>query len=286
MEFAKSVVTSASKRAAGFGAQAVVLVALATSGALGCGAAEEGDMSESVDSTTEAITRTTFGGRTWSQGSAFQDLGSSVDRACFLTGVKGAFEGGGEAVFVRVSGGRWQLGGQSGQVSIGGRANCVLNPNYTAEVTWSQGQAAKNLGSASDRVCFLTRVAGKLEGGGELVRTRISGASWVLDGTSQQVGVNAAARCLLTTNFSGELSWLQGAGSTALTSLSVQPNDFSGPACFLTRVKGAFEGGGEEVFVNPRDFGVNEVPRVRKIQWFLGGASQQQAVGASARCVF
>lgn len=186
---------------------------------------------------------------------------------------------------------RWQLYGTSGQAGVQGSANCVGigNRTYTDEKTWAQGQLLPTeLGPANGadgRVCFLTRVAGKLEGGGEVVRTRIAGNRWVLDGASQQAGVNAGARCLLITSYSSEVSWTQAVLNSKLTEVSVQPNDVSGPACFLTRVHGAFEGGGEQIFVYRRDFGINEVPRVRKIQWFLSGNSRQSGVGGAARCI-
>lgn len=43
--------------------------------------------------------------------------------------------------------------------------------------------------------------------------------------------------------------------------------------CYLTRVTGKFKGGGEAVWIH-----------VKGGSWYLGGKSQQDGVGASARC--
>ncbi len=140
------------------------------------------------------------------------------------------------------------------------------------EYTWEQGQpsvpkASVPMGSASGRVCFLTRVAGHFQGGGEGVRAYVSGGSWYLGGNSQQSGVSARARCVSVPSYSDEYSWSQYTYVAYMGSASNR-------SCFLTGVKGHFEGGGE--FVQAYISGDS---------WYLGGQSQQQSVGASARCV-
>ena len=77
---------------------------------------------------------------------------------------------------------------------------------------WNQGWAATPMGSTADRVCYLTRMSGRFEGGGESVHAFISGSSWYLAGSSMQVGVSASAYCAYVPSsaYSGEYAWSQG----------------------------------------------------------------------------
>jgi hypothetical protein len=119
----------------------------------------------------------------------------------------------------------------------------------------------------TDSACFLTRVTGHFEGGGEVVPAFTSGGSWYLGGQSHQQEVAAGAQCVgIAPSF--EYSWDQG-----------QPSVFVAPAtsnvaCFLTRMKGGFEGYNEMV-----DISNYSCP------WYLGGYSAHSGVGASARCL-
>jgi hypothetical protein len=69
------------------------------------------------------------------------------------------------------------------------------------------------------------------------------------------------------TGVSVEYFWGQGYPPQALM-------DYSGGYCFLTGVTGHFAGGGENAYVS-----------VIGTQWVLTGTSQQQGVGAWARCI-
>lgn len=136
----------------------------------------------------------------WVQGQAQQNLGSTNNRACFLTGVEGRFRGGGEAVWVRKSGGNYVLGGQSGQVSVGGRARCVLNKNtFINDWNWMQGNGSTAMVQAVTEnngwACGLTRMTGKFQGGGESIYIDWYGSQRTLAGTSSQIDVGASANC-------------------------------------------------------------------------------------------
>jgi len=139
--------------------------------------------------------------------------------------------------------------------------------------TWSQGQASVPMGSSAELFCFLTKIQGKFEGGGEVVRIFDSGGSWWLGGGSAQAGVSASALCIPTQYFgqtlvvSGEFTWAQGANATFMGSDSNR-------VCFLTRVTGKFQGGGERVEAFTSGGG-----------WWLGGTSLQVGVAGGARCV-
>ena len=62
--------------------------------------------------------------------------------------------------------------------------------------SWRQGGPARQLLHSSEGICFLTRVTGKFEGGGEVVHVSISSEGyWTLGGRSAQSGVRGEARC-------------------------------------------------------------------------------------------
>ena len=76
----------------------------------------------------------------------------------------------------------------------GGRVQARLW--YSQEYTWSQGNAAVQMGPIDRTVAFLTYVRGKFEGGGEYVRIYAQDGYWYLGGDSAQHSVLAKARCI------------------------------------------------------------------------------------------
>jgi hypothetical protein len=226
---------------------------------------------EDVGSASEALMTAE---QTWSQGQAPVVLGSSSNRFCYLTSISGKFEGGGESVHVRINNGQWELTGTSGQVGVSARARCQLNvsgANITGEFSWVQGQSELNLGSTNTQACFLTRVAGKFNGGGEAVWVRKSGSTYLLGGMSNQVGVGTRARCLTgTSTFINDWTWSQGSVATVMVQALTENN---GWACGLTRMTGSFKGGGERIFIDWD----GSTRRLR-------GSSSQSGVAASANC--
>jgi|GEM_PF-1810630 len=62
--------------------------------------------------------------------------------------------------------------------------------------SWSQGQGARDLGPVTSRLCYLTRVSGHFEGGGEYVRVYQENGHWWLGGHSKQSGVGGKAVCV------------------------------------------------------------------------------------------
>jgi hypothetical protein len=209
----------------------------------------------------------------WYQGWGPVPMGSTSDRFCFLTEVQGRFAGGGEAVHVYISGGGWWLGGSSFQVGVKASALCIprnyysQNLNFTNEYFWSQGNYATHMGSDTNRVCFLTYVAGEFEGGGEQVEAYRSGGSWWLGGSGYQTGVWAGARCVNTNYRNGPYYWSQGQSSVLMS-------DANWWTCGLDRMAGRFEGGGERVSAF-----------VSGSWWYLGGSSYQSGVSTAAYCL-
>jgi hypothetical protein len=133
----------------------------------------------------------------WCIGQAPVALGSAGDRACFLTRMSGAFNGGGEHIETYVSNGQWYLGGGAGTNSVCASARCALNMPYSAETVWSQSDSSAHmLDVEAGRACFLTGVSGAYWGGGEIVAAYRQNGSWYIGGGSLQSGVSARARCL------------------------------------------------------------------------------------------
>lgn len=136
----------------------------------------------------------------WVQGQRAINLGSANNRACFLTGVQGKFAGAGEAVQVQKAGEYYFLGGQSQQAGVGARARCVLNrTTFTNDWNWSQGQAATVMVQAFTEnngwACGLTRMTGRFQGAGEVIRIDWDTVERRLWGASNQSGVAASANC-------------------------------------------------------------------------------------------
>jgi hypothetical protein len=245
----------------------------------GCGEVDD----TVIETQSSAITWRRY---SWEQGQPAVNMGSGADRVCFLTGVHGSFRGGGEAVRVLNANGTWLLTGSSQQSGVGGTAACVSQApltqpvfpgRYSLEYVWRQGNAPVNMGSTNGRVCFLTGMSGKFEGGGEMIRTRVSNGSWFLDGTSSQAGVAAWAYCLGGVPYTVEKSYDQTQGSG--TFLFSDPK-MDAAVCALTRVQGKFRGATESVAV---DFHP-DIPQIAG--WYMYVHSNQAGVGMGARCIF
>ncbi|CAM3340782.1 hypothetical protein G4177_22040 [Corallococcus sp. ZKHCc1 1396] len=132
----------------------------------------------------------------WTQASSYPTyMGTATGRVCFLTGLAGKLNGGGEWVHAYVEGGSWYLSGNTNQTSLRARARCINVDSYENEVAWNQGNSAALLGAVTNRSCALTYVKGKFEGSGEYVRTFQSNGYWYLGGNSSQVSVSGRSRC-------------------------------------------------------------------------------------------
>jgi hypothetical protein len=176
-------------------------------------------------------------------------------------------------VHIYASNNSWWLHGTSSGVSA--RARCVNAFSYTGEYAWSQGQNPTNMGSTTRRACFLTRVGGDFEGGGERVEVFASfppyGGSWLLGGSSVHAGVHARARCILYLpwappqpySYSNWHSSSQGPGI-------LQPTTW---ACFLAGMRGDFEGSAAYVHVYPTGG-----------SWYVKASSQVFPTSVKAGC--
>lgn len=142
----------------------------------------------------------------------------------------------------------------------------VLGFHVEPETSW-QGQAPIALGTAGNRICFLTRAGGAFDATNE-VKVYLSGATWYIAGSGT---VLAAARCITWMNgglvASSAYDWAQGQSPIAM-------GPEANRLCGLTRMAGQFRGSGEVI----RTF-------VETATWKLGGDSQQTGVAASAQCL-
>jgi hypothetical protein len=136
-------------------------------------------------------------------GDSFVQLWNYHSR-CFLGGLSGSFNGGGEYSFIyelNLNQGSWDVyadNQSSGQISSDGSCLSLNGKDYNSFISqfhWDQGNPSTNMGSASNRVCFLTGVAGCFRGTGERVKLSVVNNTWFLGGASGQAGVHGDAEC-------------------------------------------------------------------------------------------
>jgi hypothetical protein len=203
----------------------------------------------------------------WSQGQAAQGLGPTSDRVCLLTGLRGNFAGFGENVRVSTSGGSWYLGGTSGTSGVGAWATCAYVDSYTGEYAWQTGQDYPTaLGSATKRMCFITRVSGAFNSSADWVHVYVQSGQWFITGESTSSGVRVGARCVdVPDGYGSEVSWSNNA-------LAKYVGTAVGKTCGLTRIQGQFDSGQD----------VLQCDRITD-SWYLTGKATSGYVGGRAR---
>jgi hypothetical protein len=132
----------------------------------------------------------------WEQGKEATDLGSAEDRACFLTGMQGRFEGGGEWVLVTVRDGRWILDGASQQAGVGATARCVLTDSYSEEKELKAGPGMMDMMRRVHGACFLTGLQGRMAGPEDSAAILDKQGKWQLHTQDEDRLITARARCL------------------------------------------------------------------------------------------
>jgi hypothetical protein len=158
--------------------------------------------------------------------------------------------------------------------AVGQRKQGLLSVTEDLGLTQGSGPVSRDLASATTHYCWLSRVQGHFQGGGERVSVFVHDGNWRLRIESGQTEVSAGARCTPLNGTTGpmvvtsQVNWGQGEGRKFLAS------EDRHTACALNRVAGHFEGSGEVVEVVAADD-----------SWWLQGSSAQQGVSAGARCV-
>ncbi|AGC48097.1 hypothetical protein MYSTI_06824 [Myxococcus stipitatus DSM 14675] len=174
-------------------------------------------------------------------------IGSATNRTCFLSALGGSLQenpsndGVRSFAGVNISDDRWLIVvRQNADAALSTTARCVNTAaNRTAEVSWSNGEAAKVLGAVTaDRRCFLTRVeaSGAFNSTSEYVRVWNDGLNWYLGGDLADAG-GARAICVDIPESVGN-GWqlISGSGGQS-TDLAYNPG---GVACFLSGIGGRF----------------------------------------------
>lgn len=126
---------------------------------------------------------------------------------CYLTGMSGTFDGGGESVSVTYKD-VWPspylgVGTWVDEGLIQGEANCIkpatmATTDLYTPYSWEQGQSWVRMIRGTDGFCVLNQVSGKFMGSREFVRVDYhpNDGFWYLDGESMQEGVKGKATCL------------------------------------------------------------------------------------------
>lgn len=206
--------------------------------AAGCAVAmDEGETGEATATRGEAVIDPIGGSSawySWASGDSTVQMTPTGTSACFLTEIHGRFQGTGDRVRITTGSQNWQLTGSG--ASTGVKARCISLPASQVSGwthTWAAGDPSQDLGTSTNRVCFLVDIYGAYRSDDDFVATRIHSDHWYLEGGTQSGG--GAARCISGTNFVAK------AGVT-----SGQNVDFvleSGTAaCFMTQLGGNLYG--------------------------------------------
>lgn len=227
---------------------------------------------------------------------------------CWLTKASGDYDGdNGASAGIYVlpqSGGYWHLVSESGSSSYG-EAKCVPRSCFRGDgandVVWVSGQfgALANSGASS---CDYNETAawwgdaatvlqswpgpGRTEGGGEYVRSILSGSPW-----------NSSAVAANDCQFNDPYPWIQATGTSLFvgTPSGGKACHYTGvpflvsgtvtldlgvpidqAVCFFTKIRGKFRGGGEAVSLYHQNS-----------RWYASSQSQQgSSVGAEGRCYY
>jgi hypothetical protein len=225
---------------------------------------------------------------TWHQGQFATSLARLEEGYCFLTGVAGDFEGGGEAVQIALEDGTWKLGGTSLQQGVSGRARCFpwhrLRANPDAPFNpgvilgpWvvayqSIGPQSGKLADLDNTFCSLAGISGQFNGTGEVAEVNPTAEGWQATARTLADPVQAMGQCVQLDapplHWGNEVTWRAGEDPVLVAPTVIA-------ACMLTRVTGQFEGGGEHVEL-----------QVLGDHWVLsGGTFQPGGLEATVRCV-
>jgi hypothetical protein len=222
--------------------------------AAGCMSAAPDDDAAAVSSTEQDVKTLGFSWGATSSATVALSGTSTATQTCFLSGVSGDlipngtdFIGQGVGVNAG-SNGQYNMYLNTNQQELEVAAQCVNSATArTNEVTWSMGESAKTLGSAtpdSARRCFLTRVSGSPSGDGprafssstDFVKVWSDGSNWYIGGVLSGPG-SASAVCVDVTADYG--TWIYqspdpGTGEYAMTNVA-------GASCPLQYVGGHFD---------------------------------------------
>lgn len=186
--------------------------------------------------------------------STFLDIGSSINRACILTGVGGnlttpaaggSASGNGAGVRINATTNRWELWLSPAVAGnrIRAYARCFASTSLSHEEVWTGGAKITVEPDAAHRRCFITTIKTKRVGNGHggfavmgdyAALTR--DANNVYLGGAQSGGVEVGVRCAEITSELDNRRFAAGLNLTTNEPMAVVPMD--GSVCGLTRVSG------------------------------------------------
>jgi hypothetical protein len=197
-------------------------------------------------------------------------LAPASNTVCFLNYVSGQFHGSGESVYIAKTAQVWFLIMQAGSTGVEAYASCYdkySGYSVSNEAVWSQPAGHLNnqlidIGPTGYQHCFLTRMSGHFQGGGESIRIvdQMSGGVMhhYITGTAGAPGlaIVGGARCY---GPESSYEWNYSASQYGPTYVKLPGYAGTGDVCNmgltnqnpngLTAVSGKFEGWGESVGV-------------------------------------
>lgn len=232
----------------------------------GAGQESPGGVEPQLDTLTQELPSS--GSGSWIAPASATSLGTTSGRACFFNRIRGRFDTSPDYVRIFAADGSWYLHGGGDTRAIARCASLPPGGSVSGEYDWVAGrQLPVNMGTASGRVCFLTRVQGDFDSSADWVRVYVSGGSWFLFGSASKASGRAHARCIPVSSYSGEHSW------SSSQYYDEHMGTTSGRVCALTYMGGQFDSVNEYIDIY-----------ASAGSWYLGGASSLSGVQAKARC--
>jgi hypothetical protein len=214
-------------------------------------------------------------------------LADSNEEVCFLTGMAGRFSGGGESVALEIVDGKWQLRGKSQQLGMSAAVDCFDREafdqdgvhaslkNLSEDVTGYSSEGSDCWHGVEtllpgDYAAALAGITGALRGGAEYVETLqastlTNDSQLVAHSCQGPVWGNATMTRVSydpTPGYASDVAQFIGPDGEGTAAIAGEWEAFSAGAssvemasaeqavCFLKRVAGEFNGGGERAFID------------------------------------
>lgn len=263
-----------------------------------CGVDTDGEAAPETSSEALTVAGLDYGADTKLATSLEMNLAPQATSSCFLVGLGGSLQqsGASEASYI----GTYPVKGQTNWYTFvstnpghrWSRARCLLNTprdlhNFfrwnSARPLHTTGDPPQDMGSSSDRVCWIIEVGGPF-GSNDQVRIRDVNGRWILDGSTSLVATSArpndylhvGALCVPGVSSSERtqeytLNAPANATGYAYTTVAKTADP---PFCGFTKIGGKFDADGDSFWIGADNSSV----------WYLRGHSNDSRVNASISC--